>query len=133
MRFVIIAILGLTWMSPSVAAKPPLREVVEIEQALLVIGQADSIRKNCPTISARRIRAVMYILSVEGRAKDLGYSASEIDAYTDNDADKARLKDKSAAILAAKGVDTSDPQSYCAVGMTEIQNSSQIGTLLKAK
>ncbi|MGC1505039.1 MAG: DUF5333 family protein, partial [Sulfitobacter sp.] len=38
-----------------------------------------------------------------------------------------------AVFFRARGVDTSDPQSYCAVGLQEIQKSSRIGSLLRAK
>lgn len=132
------ALLCLTVMAQAVMvqaaqAKQPLREVAEVEQAILVIGQADAIRRNCPAIEPRRLKVVFFILSLENRAKAMGYSKDEIDAYIDSDTDKARLKIKAASLLAAKGVDTSDPQSYCAVGISEIQKSSQIGALLKAK
>ncbi len=127
------ALLCLTALALPAQAKQPLREVAEVEQAILVIGQADEIRRMCPEIEPRRVKVVFFILSLENRARALGYSKDEIDAYLDSDADKARLKTKAASLLAAKGVDTSDPQSYCAVGMREIQKSSQIGALLRAK
>ena len=64
---------------------------------------------------------------------DLSNSDAEIDAYIDSDAEKARMRARGAAFFKAKGVDTSDPQSYCALGREEIQKSSRIGSLLKAK
>lgn len=136
MRKVMIAVMGLSLTAASVTpavAKPPLREVSEIDDALLDIGVADIIRKNCPSISARMFRAVKMAWDLKGRANDLGYSNAEIDAYIDSDAEKARMKARGAAFFKAKGVDTSDPQSYCALGREEIQKSSRIGSLLKAK
>jgi hypothetical protein len=133
MKRLVLILVGLMMFAHSVAAKSPLRDVIEVENAFLVIGQADSIRRNCATIVPRTIKVIFFVHSLEKRARDLGYSRDEIKIYTDSDADKTRLRAKAAALLASKGVETSDPQSYCAVGMTEIQKSSQIGSLLRAK
>lgn len=115
------------------AAKPPLREVAAIDDALFDLGLADRIRKNCPTISARMFKAIGYVRGIEKKARNMGYTQAEIDAYTDSDADKDRLRAKAAKYFAARGVDPSKPQSYCAVGLEEIQKSSRIGSLLRAK
>tara|TARA_R110002049_G_scaffold23545_2_gene83281 strand:+ start:93851 stop:94261 length:411 start_codon:yes stop_codon:yes gene_type:complete len=136
MRKMMIALMGLsllTTTATTAAAKPPLREVAAIDDALLDIGVADIIRKNCPDISARMLRAVKMAWDLKAKANDLGYSDAEVDAYIDSDAEKARMKKRGAAFFKAKGVDTSDPQSYCALGRDEIQKSSRIGSLLKAK
>ncbi|MGJ8615966.1 MAG: DUF5333 domain-containing protein [Sulfitobacter sp.] len=133
MRKVLIALVSVGLMATPVLAKQPLNQVAAIDDALFDLGIADRIRKNCPTISARMFRAISYIRKLESDAKALGYTSAEIEAYTDSDADKARLRAKAAAFFKAKGVDTSDPQSYCAFGRAEIQKSSRIGSLLKAK
>ena len=133
MRTLMIAALGVSLIAAPVAAKPPLRDVAKIDNALLDLGIADRIRKNCPNISARLFTAVSYVRNLEKQAKALGYSKAEIEAYTDSDAEKTRMKAKGAAFFQAKGVDTSDPQSYCALGMAEIQKGSRIGSLLRAK
>ncbi|MGB3247053.1 MAG: DUF5333 domain-containing protein [Sulfitobacter sp.] len=133
MRTLMIALLGLSLIAGPVTAKPALRDVAEIDNALLDLGIADRIRKECPTIKARLFKAVTYVRNLEKSAKAKGYSDAEIEAYTDSDAEKARMRAKGAAFFKAKGVDTSDPQSYCALGHAEIQKGSRIGSLLKAK
>ncbi|MFK7838171.1 MAG: DUF5333 domain-containing protein [Sulfitobacter sp.] len=114
-------------------AKPPLRDVAAIDDALFDLGIANIVRKECPTIKARMIKAVRYVKGLERKARDLGYSEDEIEAYIDSDAEKNRLRAKAATFFEAKGVDTSSPQSYCALGLQEIQKSSRIGSLLRAK
>ena len=74
-----------------------------------------------------------FLNNVKQTAKSLGYSDAEIDAYRKSDSNKARMKARGAAYLQANGVDTSDPESYCALGRAEIQKSSRIGSLLRAK
>ena len=133
MKYLMIAMTGLSLIAAPVAAKTPLRDVPEIDNALLDLGIADHIRKECPSISARMIKAITYVRGLEKKAKGLGYSKAEIEAYTDSDTEKARMRARGADFFAAKGVDTSDPQSYCALGNAEIQKGSRIGSLLKAK
>lgn len=125
--------LSLSFLGTPVGAKPPLRDVPEIDDALFDLGLADQIRKNCSTINARMLKAISYVNRVEQRAKALGYSKAEIEAYTDSDAEKDRLRAKARTFFRTRGVDPSDPESYCAVGLEEIQKSSRIGSLLRAK
>ena len=80
MRAMTIA-FTLAIAASAASAKPPLREVPEIDGTILAVGIADEIRKNCPDISARLIRAVGVVNGLKGTARSLGYSDEEIDAY----------------------------------------------------
>ncbi|MDF3414038.1 DUF5333 domain-containing protein [Sulfitobacter sp. M57] len=133
MKILVAAFLGASLLAVPAIAKPPLREVAAIDDALFDLGIADRIRKNCPVISARMFRAIGYVRNLEKKARDMGYTQAEIEAYTDSDVEKDRLRAKAAEFFRARGVDTSDPQSYCALGQQEIQKSSRIGSLLRAK
>ena len=133
MKVICAAMIGASLLATPVLAKPPLRDVAAIDDALFDLGIADRIRKNCPTISARMFKAVRYVNRLEAKARELGYSDAEIEAYTDSDAEKDRLRAKAATFFAARGVDPARPESYCAVGLEEIQKSSRIGSLLRAK
>lgn len=133
MKFLQAAIISLSVLASPVLAKQPLNQVAAIDDALFDLGIADRIRKNCPTISARLFRALALVRELEQQARDLGYTQAEIDAYIDSDADKDRLRAKAVVFFEARGVDTSDPQSYCALGLEEIQKESRIGSVLRAK
>jgi hypothetical protein len=115
----------------AVLAKPHLRDVPEIDGTILAVGIADEIRNNCPDISARMIKAALLVNGLTGRARELGYSDVEIDAYRKSDAEKSRLKAKRAAYLAAAGVQSDAPDTYCLLGQAEIERQSQIGALLR--
>ncbi|WP_243612352.1 DUF5333 domain-containing protein [Shimia aestuarii] len=117
----------------SAAARPHLREATEINNGLFAVAIAREIKDYCPTINARYFRAFNFLSSLKRKARDMGYSDAEIEAYVDNDEEKARLRARGEAYLAAKGVSYDDPQSFCALGREEIQKSSQIGVLLRAK
>ena len=132
MKYVGAALLSAALVAGPGWAKPPLREVAVIDDALFDLGIADRIRKECPSIDARMFRAIGYVRDLQQQARDLGYSKSEIEAYTDSDAEKDRMRAKAKDFFAQRGGDTSEPQSYCALGREEIQKSSRIGSLLKA-
>jgi len=122
-------ILSLT--AGTASAKPPLRDVPEIDGTILAVGIADEIRTNCPDISGRLAKAYRTVLSLKSRARDLGYSNAEIDAYRKSDAEKARLLITRDIYLRQGGVKAGQPSSYCALGRVEIEKGSQIGALLR--
>jgi hypothetical protein len=133
MRLLTFSFLICLVLSPVAQARPPLREVASINDSLLVLGIAHRVRQKCPTISARYLRAVSFLRGIEAEAKALGYTRAEIEAYVDSTPDKNRLRARTKRFFRAKGVDTNDPQSYCAFGRAEIAKSSQIGRLLRAQ
>ncbi|QUJ75043.1 DUF5333 domain-containing protein [Sulfitobacter albidus] len=133
MRHLMIATTVIALTAPAVAAKPALRDVASIDNAVFDVAVANEIRKNCPDISARMVRALRMYNDVKKEARKLGYTDAEIDAYADSDTEKARMKARGAAYFKANGVSESDPQSYCALGRSEIQKSSRIGSLLREK
>ncbi|KIC48495.1 DUF5333 domain-containing protein [Tateyamaria sp. ANG-S1] len=113
------------------SAKPHLRDVPEIDGTLLAVGIADEIRKNCPDISARMLRAYTLVTGLKDKARAMGYSDAEIDAYRKSDAEKNRLKGARKAYLDAAGVTPGQPAGYCALGRAEIERGGQIGALLR--
>ncbi len=130
MRAMIMALI-LSLSAGVLSAKPHLRDVPEIDGTLLAVGIADEIRKNCPDISARMIKAIGVVKSVGARARDMGYTDAEIDAYRKSDREKARLRAKRDAYLKAGGVKAGSSDAYCTLGRTEIEKGGQIGALLR--
>jgi len=114
-----------------VSAKPQLRDVPEIDGALLAMGIADEIRKNCPDISARMVKAFNAMTEVKARARNMGYTDEEIDAYRKSDTEKARLKAMRDAYLATGGVTEGASDAYCRLGRHEIEKGGRIGALLR--
>ncbi|MEO0766800.1 MAG: DUF5333 domain-containing protein [Pseudomonadota bacterium] len=115
----------------AISAKPHLRDVSKVDDTLLAIGIADEIRKNCPDISARMIKAVGMIRDVAAHARDLGYTSEEIDVYRKSDTEKARLKAERDAYLAAGGATVGKSDGYCRLGREEIEKGSLIGAVLR--
>ena len=114
-------------------AKRPLSEVSTVNDGLLAMGIADTIRKECPSLSARMIKAYFYINKLKKHARSLGYSDEEIKSHVTSKEVKAEIRQQGEAYLKEHGVVMDNPQSYCALGRAEIEKSSQIGALLRAK
>ena len=129
-KFVLPAVVVAMIATTSVA-KPALRDVPAIDDALLAFGLADEIRKQCPKVSARFIKALRFVSGLRDKARDMGYTDAEIDAYRKSPKEKARIRAKGEAYLAANNVTVGNIESYCALGRAEIKKSSQIGALLR--
>ncbi|MDF1871360.1 DUF5333 domain-containing protein [Vannielia sp.] len=124
----VIAALGFT----GVATAKSLADSKSVNAGLVAIGVADEIRRNCPDINARMVKAYTYLNSLERQAKAEGFSQSEIDAYVDDKAQKARLIEVAKKYMASKGVDGS-AESYCKLGHQEIAGGTKVGALLREK
>lgn len=133
MRHLILSIAVIACAAGTVAAKPPIRDVKAIDDAVFDVAVADQIRKKCPDIAPRIVQALSLYRATRAKAREMGYTDAEIEAYGDSDVEKARMRAKGEAYLKANGVVLDDPQSYCALGRKEIQKSSRIGSLLREK
>ena len=119
MRSLGAILAGAVLLTGAADAKPPLRDVAEIDGALFDLGVADRIRKNCPTISARMLRAISYVHDLEQRARALGYTSEEIDAYTDSDAEGNVVAEGSWAVGDGKTCFTPTTEGVEAMCFTE--------------
>lgn len=130
MRLILSSILCLSLALPA-SAKPPLREVAEIDDGLMAIAIADEIRKTCDGIGARMIRALTQIRELEKRARALGYSDDEINAYVKSEDEKKRMRKKAEAYLASQGVNPKDEDSLCRYGREQIASGGPVGYYLR--
>lgn len=115
------------------SAKPPLREVPEIADAIFVIVVANEIRRKCDDIDGRLLKGIGEIRRVRGRANELGYSDAEIRAVLDSKTEKALMIERGRSYMAGKGLDYDTPADLCRLGHIEIRENSAIGALLRAK
>lgn len=127
-----LTLLSLMALPTVAEAKPPLREVKEIDNELYYIAIANEISEYCPSISGRRLKAIGVLWGLKSQANKLGYSDNEIRAYVDSDAEKDRMRAKGEAYLAQHGVTYENPNSFCTLGRAEIERNSAIGVYLRA-
>ena len=116
---------------PAAAEAPvPLNKEAHINEQLVAVVVGDTIRKTCPTISARMITVYIKAKKLEQYARDKGYSEAEVKVFLKDKAEKARVKGLAAAYIAKNGVVKGDTDSYCRLGRAEIEKGSLIGSLL---
>ncbi len=127
-----LALISVLTLPTLAEAKPPLREVKEIDNELYYIAIANEISEYCPSISGRRLKAIGVMWGLKSKANSLGYSDDEIRAYVDSDAEKDRMRAKGEAYLAQNGVTYENPNSFCTLGRKEIERNSAIGVYLRA-
>lgn len=128
-------ILGLAVAGGAAAASAEggLQAEADINAGLLDLAVADKIRRECGNIGARFFRAQNYVNDLKKMAEDRGYSRDEIDAYINDDAEEAKMRERRNAYFKARGASNLDAASLCVLGRAEIAQGSRIGRLLKAK
>lgn len=133
MRIMLPVVLGVSVLAGAAAAKPPLRDVAEIDDVIFSAAVGHEISEICDSISARKIKALGKAWKLRSRANELGYTDAEIKEYVESKAEKARIRAKGEAYLTAQGAIYGQPETFCAVGRAEIAKNSAIGALLRAK
>lgn len=124
--------LTLTATAGAAQALPPLGDDPRVRNEFLSAAVGDEIRKNCPTISARFFRVIGRAKELEDYALSKGYSEDDIAAMRKDPENKAELKRLRDAYLAQNGVVPGDADSYCRLGLAEIEKNSLTGWLLRA-
>ncbi|MEP2532831.1 DUF5333 domain-containing protein [Shimia sp.] len=130
---IVIAAASLVFAgAASASAKPPLRDVREIDDKVYYALVAYEIGEQCDSISARKLKGINDLWALGRRAKALGYTEAEIKAYIRSDAEKARMRARGEAYMEYKGVSYDDPETFCVLGRAEIERNSAIGVYLRA-
>jgi hypothetical protein len=131
MRFFTAAFLACVVLATTVSAKPPLREVKEIDDMVMVVAIADEIRKSCDGIGARLMRAYSTLNELKSLARDKGYTEDEVEDYVTSKTEKQRMRAKAERFLAGNGVNAGDKTALCSFGKRQMQSQTEIGRLLK--
>lgn len=125
--------LGAALTVSALPAQAGLKDEAGINQGLLYLAAADKIRRECSSIGGRLFRAQSYASALKNAAAERGYSETEIDAYINDDANKAAMRERRNAYFKSKGASNLDPASLCVLGQAEMAKDSHIGRLLRAK
>ncbi|SHJ30119.1 hypothetical protein SAMN04488012_10747 [Palleronia salina] len=113
------------------AQQVPLEQNQVVRDGFYAIGLADEIRKNCPQISPRLIRAYSALKDLEQYAREQGYTEADVKALEDNDAAKDALRAEVNAELQARGAVPGQTSGYCKIGREEIARGTPAGRLLR--
>lgn len=130
-RLLIAMLCALCLPTTAPQAAHPLSEVAEIDDGLMAIAIADEMRRRCDGVQPRYWRAFQTLRQLEARARDLGFSDAQIEAYVTSDAEKARMREKATAWLAERSVDVADTDAFCGYARRAIDAENAIGRLLR--
>ena len=110
----------------------PINEEPVIHQKLLQGFIGDAIADNCPTMEARKLRALGELNSLRDYALRQGYEADVVREFVTSKTEKTKFKAEAAEWLKAKGAEPGKPEAYCAIGEEEIAKGSLAGSLLRS-
>lgn len=133
MRLILTVLIALSLGGAASAARADLANEKDINAGLLIMSIANKIRRECPAISGRLWEARSYANQLKDMARQRGYTNAQIDAYINDSAEKAKMRERRNAYYKSKGASNLDHASLCRLGLEEIKNGSQIGSFLKAK
>lgn len=131
-----ILVIGLAAWTPAALAADaahPLRGEAEILSGLLSVAIAKEIADRCPEISGRMVKGYWHLLSLQRKAKDLGYTSEQIDAYMGDREEKDHVKGLAEAWFTERGVDLASGAGFCEVGRLAIDEGSEAGSFLRRK
>ena len=119
-------------MAMPAAAQTPLNQEARINATLIAGQVGDTIRKTCPSISAKMFVVLGELNALEDYARAQGYTEAEVKAFLKDKTEKARIKAAAAAYLKKAGVVEGDVETYCVVGRAEIEKGTLAGSLLRS-
>ncbi|MGV8986702.1 MAG: DUF5333 domain-containing protein [Cypionkella sp.] len=132
MRAVRFALAAFLLASPALAGPVPLPQEVHINDELRAMKAGDMLRHTCPSISARVFVVLGRLRDLQNYALAQGYTEPEVQAFMDNDVQKARVKAEANAYLAKAGAIPGDVESYCKAGRDEIAKKTPLGQMLRS-
>ena len=85
--------IALCCVPASVVAAKGLAQEEALNEGLIAISMANVIRKTCPSISARMLKAWLKVKSLEAEARSFGYTAQEVSAFVKDPMEKNNVAD----------------------------------------
>ncbi|MDZ4395188.1 DUF5333 domain-containing protein [Cypionkella sp.] len=124
----LVAVIAAT---PALALEP-LNKEAHINESLVAGQVGDTIRKTCPSISAKMFTVLGKLNALEDYARDKGYTEAEVKAFLKDKTEKKRIKQLAKDYLTKAGAVEGDAESYCKVGRDEIAKGTLTGSLLRS-
>ncbi|TDW40231.1 hypothetical protein LY39_01265 [Roseinatronobacter bogoriensis subsp. barguzinensis] len=111
-----------------------LRNTPEIYNGLFTAALIKHVVDTCPNVSPPgRLARVNYFLTLYNRARNMGYSRSQIEAFVEDKQEQARLEGIVKAHLQREGVEPEDEASVCAYASAQIAERSALGRQLRER
>ncbi len=132
-RKTLTAFAAVAALASPAAALEPLSQERHINDSLIQARVADVLRRGCPTLNARMVRAFNEARKLKRYARDKGYSETQIDAFLDDREERQRIYREADRYMVANGVVNGEPETFCRLGQQEIARKTITGSLLVAR
>jgi hypothetical protein len=111
-----------------------LRNTPAIYNGLFTAALIKHVVDTCPAVSPPgRLTRVNYFLSLYNRARALGFSRAQIEAFVEDEAERARLRGIVLSHLRRAGVDPESEAEVCAFARTQIAERTALGRQLRER
>lgn len=132
-RTILAALVTLATLVSPAAALTPLPQERHINDSLIQARVADVLRRNCPSLDARMVKAWNEARKLKNYALQQGYSEAQIEAFLDSEEDRQRIYREADRYMVAGGVVNGQPETFCRLGREEIARKTIAGSLLVAR
>ena len=111
-----------------------LRNTPEIYNGLFTAALIKHVVDTCPAVDPPgRMSRVRYFLSLYNRARNLGFSRAQIEAFVEDKQEQARLRGIVEAHLQRAGVNPNNEAEVCAYAQAQIAERSALGRQLRER
>lgn len=122
---------GTALAHPAVASPSGLPNEPHATAVLVEARVADRVRRICPSIDGRMMRAIGEARKLKAWANQQGYADDEIRNFLEDRAQKDRIYAQAEARLARNGARPGVPETYCTAGRAEMAAGTLAGSLLR--
>ncbi len=138
--FIAVAMLSLAATPATAAAgnqaeiNAMLRADDRIWNGLLTASVIRHIVRNCDALEGpSRLARNAYFLPLYNRARSLGASRAQIEAFVEDEAERERMEEATERYIRQTGARPGDQASICALGRAEMAAGSPIGRRLSER
>ena len=111
-----------------------LRNTPEIYNGLFTAALIKHVVDTCPAVSPPgRLTRVSHFLSLYNRARSLGFSRAQIEAFVEDKQEQARMRGIVESHLQREGVEPDSETSVCAYARAQIAERSALGRQLRER
>jgi len=140
---ILVAVLALP-VATSAAPEPgnmtqaqvneTLRNTPDLWNALYLAAVVNEIARRCDNLRGPgRFERTRYFLALYNQARRLGFSRAQLEAFVEDQGERARMTGHVEAYFRSKGARSDDPASICALGRAEMAAGTPVGQRLSER
>ena len=129
----LIAIWLMAATAGAAHARPALMDIPELNAGLFTAAMVREIDKQCGGLGVKKLSGFLFLQNLNSIARDAGYSQAEIDAFLDNEDNKAAMRARGQRHLTEQGYDPAQASELCRFGEDQIAAETQIGRYLRKR